>query len=95
MAKGTFHKGAFHKGAFHKGDCVRIADGRPGRVRSARAGTVRVRVRRRGRTTDELLDLPAAELSAIDPPKGWMSPEGYNRRVNAIRRRSADERGGH
>ncbi len=74
-------------GALKTGVCVRVPDGRPGRVRAHRAGKFSVRVRRQGKTTDEILTFAAAELTRIDPPAGWMSPEGYNRRVAALRRR--------
>lgn len=79
--------------SFRRGECVRVPDGRPGRVREARGERVRVRVRRRGGTTDELLDLAPSELRGIDPPAGWMSPEGYNRRVAAARRNAKKRNG--
>lgn len=69
-----------------RGDCVRLPDGRPGRVRETRGSTVRVRVRKRGRTVDEILVLSPSDLRAIEPPAGWMSPAGYNKRVAALRR---------
>lgn len=69
------------------GECVRVPDGRPGRVRAHRSGKFSVRVRRAGKTTDELLTFAGTQLKRIDPPDGWMSPEGYNRRVAALRRR--------
>ena len=78
-------------GSLKTGECVRVPDGRPGRVRAHRAGKFSVRVRREGKTTDELLTFAAGELRRIDPPAGWMSPEGYNRRVAALRRRRREE----
>ncbi len=79
------------------GDCVRVPDGRPGRVRDRRGDKYRIRVRRVGGTSDEFLLLPRRELVRIDPPAGWMSLEGYNRRVAAVKRnarsRSAGSRG--
>jgi hypothetical protein len=72
--------------AFQAGDCVRIPDGRPGRVRGRQEGKIRVRVRRRATGRDEILLLAAKELERIDPPAGWMSRDGYNRRVAAARR---------
>lgn len=78
--------------AFRRGECVRVPDGRPGRIREARAGKFRVRVRRRGGTTDEIVELQARDLVRIDPPAGWMTPEGYNRRVAAARRNARERR---
>jgi len=69
-----------------RGECVRLTDGRPGRVRQKVGGKFRVRVRRAGGKTDELLLLGRREIEKIDPPSGWMSVEGYNRRVAAVRR---------
>ncbi|MEO8190101.1 MAG: hypothetical protein ABI682_07140 [Acidobacteriota bacterium] len=73
------------------GECVRVPDGRPGRVRAHRAGKFSVRVRREGKTTNELLTFAAAQLKRIDPPEGWMTPAGYNRRVAAQKRRRRGE----
>ncbi|MDQ6893593.1 MAG: hypothetical protein M3167_13040 [Acidobacteriota bacterium] len=72
-----------------RGECVRLADGRPGRVRGKSGAKYRVRVRRPGSKGDEVLLLSGGELERIDPPAGWMSPEGYNRRVAAVRRAAA------
>jgi hypothetical protein len=69
-----------------RGECVRLADGRPGRVRGKLGAKYRVRVRRSGGKSDEVLLLSGRELEKIDPPAGWMSREGYNRRVAAVRR---------
>ena len=69
-----------------RGECVRLTDGRPGRVREKVGGKFRVRVRRAGGKGDELLLLGGRELKKIDPPSGWMTVEGYNRRVAAVRR---------
>ncbi|MEP6769719.1 MAG: hypothetical protein ABJC61_13690 [Acidobacteriota bacterium] len=77
-------------GSLKTGECVRVPDGRPGRVRAHRAGKFSVRVRRKGKSTDELLTFAAADLRRIEPPTGWMSAEGYNRRVAALRRRSKE-----
>ena len=81
------------KGPIRRGDCVRVPDGRPGRVREARGGTIRVRVRRRGGTADDVLELAPADLVAIEPPAGWMTRDGYNRRVAAARRNAKARRG--
>jgi hypothetical protein len=61
------------------GDCVRLPDGRIGRVREAAEGRYRVRVRRATSKTHQFLWLTAAELQPVGCPKGWMSPEGHLR----------------
>jgi hypothetical protein len=64
---------------FRVGDCVRIPDGRVGRVREVSRGTYRVRVRRTTSATHQFLMFAAEDLKRVDCPKGWMSPEGYVR----------------
>ena len=64
---------------FAVGDCVRVPDGRVGRVRALAAGQYRVRVQRRTSKTHQFLLLPAGELSRVECPSGWMSPDGYRR----------------
>lgn len=61
------------------GDCVKLPDGRIGRVRGKVTGKYKVRVRRNTSNTHQFLMFSATELKRIDCPKGWMSPEGYNR----------------
>lgn len=61
------------------GDCVRIPDGRIGRIRDVTARKYRVRVRRTTSATHQFLMFTADELALVDCPKGWMSPDGYNR----------------
>jgi hypothetical protein len=61
------------------GDCVRIPDGRLGRVREVTGGKVRVRVRRTTSATHQFLVFAAKDLKRAECPKGWMSPEGYAR----------------
>ncbi len=61
------------------GDCVKIPDGRIARVRDNQGETYRVRVRRKTSETHKFLELPESQLTKVDCPKGWMSPEGYNR----------------
>lgn len=61
------------------GDCVRVPDGRIGRVRAIEGGAYRVRVQRRTSKTHQFLVLRAGELARVACPKGWMSPEGYRR----------------
>ena len=61
------------------GDCVKVPDGRVGRVREERAGTYRVRVRRFTSQSHQFVWLPASQLERVSCPKGWMSPDGYRR----------------
>jgi hypothetical protein len=60
-------------------DCVRLPDGRIGRVRGLSGDGVRVRVRRKTSRTHQFLRLPPGKLRRIDCPDGWMSPKGYAR----------------
>jgi hypothetical protein len=61
------------------GDCVKIPDGRIARVRDNFKGIYRVRVRRETSQTHQFLEFNQNDLSKVDCPPGWMSPEGYNR----------------
>jgi len=61
------------------GDCVRISDGRIARVRHISKGVYKVRVRRKTSNSNQFLNFREGELIKVDCPKGWMSPEGYNR----------------
>ena len=61
------------------GDCVRIPDGRIGRVRQSSKGKYKVRVRRNTSETHQFLEFSRGELESVDCPQGWMSPAGYNR----------------
>ncbi len=72
--------------ALQTGDCVRVPDGRPGRIRGRQVGQLRVRVRRPGSEVDEILLFRPGQLARIEPPAGWMTPEGYRRRLAAARR---------
>ncbi len=65
------------------GDCVRVPDGRIGRVREVAAGHYRVRVQRATSKTHQFLLLRAGELSRVECPSGWMSPAGYRRYLEA------------
>lgn len=65
--------------AIGKGDCVKIPDGRIGRVREKNDATYKVRVKRKTSDTHQFLQYSAAELEKVDCPGGWMSPDGYNR----------------
>jgi hypothetical protein len=64
---------------FRVGDCVRIPDGRIGRVREVAGGKYRVRVRRTTSATHQFQTFAAKDLNRVDCPKGWMSEEGYAR----------------
>ncbi len=68
---------------FVVGDCVRVPDGRVGRVRAVEAGRYRIRVRRRTSKTSQFLLLRTSELSRVKCPAGWMSPAGYRRYLKA------------
>jgi hypothetical protein len=78
---------------FRVGDCVRVPDGRTGRVREATLGVYRVRVRRATSATHQILTFGAVDLQRVDCPKGWMSPAGYVRYLTItlakMRRRQA------
>lgn len=60
-------------------DCVRLPDGRIGRVRELSGDGVLVRVRRKTSQTHQFLRLPPGKLRPIECPVGWMSPQGYAR----------------
>ena len=65
------------------GDCVRIPDGRIGRVRNPIGNAYRVRVRRKTSRSHQFLVFAAKELRRVDCPKAWMSPSGYRRYLRA------------
>jgi len=65
------------KRSFTLGDCVRIPDGRVGRVRERVGRMVRVRVRRTTSATHQFLLFRADDLVREQCPGGWMSPAGY------------------
>ncbi len=64
---------------FKVGDCVRMPDGRIGRVREIMGTKCRVRVRRTTSKTHQFLKFIGDDLERVVCPKGWMSPEGYVR----------------
>lgn len=82
--------------AFRVGDCVRIPDGRIGRIREKSGRNYRVRVRRKTSATDQFVVLTATDLTHVDCPKGWMSPSGYARylakTLAKFRQRRSDSR---
>lgn len=61
------------------GGCVKIPDGRIGRVREKINNQYKVRVRRKTGVSHQFLSFGAEELEPVDCPKGWMSVEGYER----------------
>lgn len=61
------------------GDCVKIPDGRIARVRDIIKDEYRVRVRRKTSKSHQFLKFHKGQLEKVTCPKGWMSPEGYNR----------------
>ncbi len=69
--------------AWRMGDCVRLPDGRIGRVRAQSGRQYRVRVRRTTSATHQFLTLAAKDLERAACPRGWMSPEGYARYLAA------------
>ena len=82
--------------SFRVGDCVRIPDGRSGRVRDVAGRKYRVRVRRATSATHQFLMFAAGDLKRVDCPKGWMSPEGYARylKVTLAKMRQRQARSG-
>lgn len=68
---------------YRLGDCVRVPDGRVGRVRGYVGGKVRVRVRRRTSDTHQFILCRPGELRRTECPGGWMSPPGYRRYLRA------------
>jgi hypothetical protein len=81
---------------FRVGDCVRIPDGRIGRVREVFNGKYRVRVRRTASATHQFLTFDASDLKRAECPQGWMSPSGYVRYLRVtlakMRKRQHDSR---
>ena len=64
---------------FQVGDCVRVPDGRIGRVRARAGRQWRIRVRRRTSETHQFLLLASSALRPVECPRGWMSLAGYRR----------------
>lgn len=60
------------------GDCVKIPDGRIGRVRARENNLWKIRVKREKSNSHKFMYFRTNELKVINCPKGWMSPEGYN-----------------
>lgn len=53
------------------GDCVRVPDGRIGRVRAEVGRKLRVRVRRRTSRTHQFLLLGPGDVRVVPCPHGW------------------------
>ena len=70
--------------AVRVGDCVRVPDGRIGRVREKQRGQLKIRVRRRTSKTHQFVLLAKDDVAAVECPEGWMSPDGYRRYMRAI-----------
>lgn len=68
---------------FAVGDCVRIPDGRIGRVREVAGRRYGLRFRRQTSKTHQFVLFAPEDLERVDCPKGWMSPEGYARYTEA------------
>ncbi len=62
-----------------QGDCVKIPDGRIGRVRDKSGDEYKIRVRRKTSNSHQFLNFTQEDLTKAACPKGWMSPAGYNR----------------
>jgi hypothetical protein len=77
-------------------DCVRLPDGRIGRVRAIQRDTIRVRVRRKTSATHQLVMVRPARVRQVPCPAGWMSPQGYARylRVTLDKMRRRRKRSG-
>jgi hypothetical protein len=75
-------------------DCVRLHDGRVGRLRAVSGTTARVRVRRRTSRTHQFLLVSVSRLRRVECPKGWMSPRGYARylKVTLAKMRARERR---
>ena len=69
------------------GDCVRLPDGRIGRVRQRHSALVKVRVRRRSSNTHQFVMCRPTMLKRVNCPKGWMSPQGYKRYLRVTLRK--------
>jgi hypothetical protein len=76
----------------HVGDCVRVPDGRVGRVRQKIAHKYRVRLRRTTSATHQFLMFAVKDLERVDCPKGWMSPTGYTQYLKKTLAKMRDRR---
>ena len=69
--------------AIRNGDCVKLPDGRIGRVRAKQGRLYKIRVRRKTSATHQFLMCEARTLRLVVCPTGWMSPAGYRRYLRA------------
>ncbi len=61
------------------GSCVKVPDGRIGRIRSRSKDQYEIRLRRKTSNSHQFLFFSGKDIKVVPCPKGWMSPEGYNR----------------
>jgi hypothetical protein len=74
--------------------CVKIPDGRIGRVREKIGNKYKVRVRRKTSSSHQFLFFQARELQKVECPKGWMTPEGYKRYLEQTLRKMKKKESG-
>lgn len=83
--------------SIRNGDCVKLPDGRIGRVRGKSGHSLKVRVRRNTSKTHQFILIRETAARRIDCPKDWMSPDGYRRYLRVtlekMRRRMAASSG--
>lgn len=72
---------------FQQGECVKISDGRIGRVRGKMPKGYRVRVRRKTGKSHQFCIFAGEELERVACPKGWMGVDGYNRYLSKTLRK--------
>ena len=63
------------------GACVKIPDGRIGRVREYNNKLWKVRVKRNTSDSHTFMYFTTSELRVVKCPDGWMSVDGYNNYV--------------
>jgi hypothetical protein len=82
--------------SIREGDCVIVPDGRIGRVREKAGDSYRVRLRRKTSNTHQFMTFRTGQLTLVECPKGWMTPEGYLRYLRTtlakMRARQAKQR---
>lgn len=61
------------------GVCVKIPDGRIGRVRDKNNGEWRIRVKRKTSNSHQFIYYKSKYLKIVSCPPGWMSIDGYNK----------------
>jgi hypothetical protein len=63
------------------GCCVKLKDGRIGRVREFKSGLWKIRVKRFTSNTHQFVYLKRSDIKIVKCPDGWMSVNGYNNYV--------------